>query len=246
MDRPLGNISNKRTAVAQVKDELLALISERRFVAGDQIPTEAELAAMFGASRPTIREALKLLEQTKVINVVHGQGRYLTAAGSVRIDRPITEFESLTQMARHLGYNLQTKLISVAEEIAPSEIASRLSLGNEKTVIRLERIRLHEGVPAVYCIEHVRCRAIPKPIFDVDWSGSLLDLLDKYAHRPSMASAKVSAVMLPDEVIRRNGLTEFGPALLIEETAYLPSGVPVLHAQNYHRGGLFSFSLMRE
>ena len=51
--------------------------------AGDRIPTEAELCAAFGVSRPSVREALRLLEQERLIVTEHGRGRFVTAAAAL-------------------------------------------------------------------------------------------------------------------------------------------------------------------
>lgn len=235
-----------RTTAVQLRDSVLQLVSERRLQVGDKLPTEAELGELFKASRPTVREALKLLEQSGVIRVQHGRGRFLTAAGSVQVDRPITEFESITDMAKHSGYVLENKVLSISEDTAPKEIATSLSIAKDEPIIRLERLRLHDGEPVVYCLEHIRRDAIEDRLYDIDWSGSLLNVLERYRNRPIMSSAKVSAVALPDDVVRRNELSDFGPALKIEEVAFSEAGTPVLHAMDYHRGSHFAFSFLRK
>jgi GntR family transcriptional regulator len=61
-----------------------------------------------------------------------------------------------------------------------------------------------------------------------------------------MSAATVSAVMLPTDVVERNDLRDFGPALLITETCFNAAGIPVIYAIDYHRGSHFSFSLARK
>lgn len=235
-----------KTVALQLRDRILTLLTETGVRPGEKIPTEAELKEIFGGSRPTIREALKLLEQDGVIRVEHGRGRYLTAAGSLHVDRPITKFESITHMAGHHGYLLENKVLSVHEEKPERDIARFMELSSEQTVIRLERLRLHAHEPLVYCIDFVRRDVVSDRIFDVDWSGSLLDVLEGYGVRPRMSSAKVGAQMLPEDVVLRHGLRDFGPALVIEETTFTDAGIPVNHAIDFHRGSHFAFSLLRK
>ncbi len=40
-----------------------------------------------------------------------------------RVDRPITVFESVTDMVRHYGYEIVNKVLSIAEE-APDELVA--------------------------------------------------------------------------------------------------------------------------
>lgn len=236
----------RRVGTKQLHEEIVRLLAESGLKPGDQIPTEAELKERLGGARPTIREALKLLEQDGVIRAEHGRGRFLTAAGSIRIDRPITTFESVTEMARHFGYNLVNKILSVSEERPAADIAKALNLAKGETVIRLERLRLNDREPVLYCLDHIRRDAISDRVFDVDWSGSLIETLARYGARPSMSQARVRATFLPDDVASRHDLRDFGPALVIEETVYRDSGPPVLHAVDYHRGDRYAFSFLRK
>ena len=61
-----------------------------------------------------------------------------------------------------------------------------------------------------------------------------------------MSAATVSSVMLPDDVVERHDLRDFGPALLIAETCFDAAGKPVNYALDYHRGSHFTFSLVRK
>lgn len=237
---------SRRAGTRQLHGEIVRLLAESNLKPGDQIPTEAEFRERLGGARPTIREALKLLEQDGVIRAEHGRGRFLTAAGSLRIDRPITAFESITDMANHFGYSIVNKVLSVSEEKPAPDVAAALGLGIGETIIRLERLRLNGREPVIYCLDHVRRDAIGDRVFDVDWSGSLLDTLARYGARPTMSQARVHATMLPEEVAERHDLRDFGPALVIEETAHRDSGPPVIYALDYHRGSRFAFSFLRK
>ena len=125
-------------------------------------------------------------------------------------------------------------------------MAGALRLEPGERIIRIERIRLHDEKPILYCIDYIPRAIIPGPLYDIDWTGSLMALLDEYRNRPRMSSATVSAVMLPQDVAERHGLQDFGPALLIAETCFNAAGMPVNYAVDYHRGSHFSFSLLRK
>lgn len=235
-----------RTVALQLRDAIVTHLSDAALLPGDKIPTEAQLCEQFGASRPTMREALKLLEQDGVIRVEHGRGRFLTAAGTLHVDRPITTFESITHMAGHFGYKLDTKVLSVQEEEADPRITRLLRLSAGQTVIRLERLRLLGRDPVVYSVDYILREVIAARVFDIDWSGSLLDVMDSYDARPRMSQATVRAEMLPENVVQRHDLRDFGPALTIEETTYTHAGRAVTHAIDYHRGSHFAFSFLRK
>ena len=244
MDEPLRD---SRTLALQLRDRLAELIREENLRPGDKLPTEAQLTQRFKISRPALREALKLLEQDDIIYVEHGRGRFVSAMSAVQVDRPITVFESITDMARHYGYKPVTKVLSISEEVPPAVVARQLQLEPVNSpVIRIERLRLQNDEPILYGVDYVPRAIIPAKLYDVDWSGSLLALLEKYRNRPRMSAATVSAVPLPDDVVQRHDLSDFGPALLITETCFNAAGVPVNYAVDYHRGSHFTFSLVRK
>ncbi|RDJ03787.1 GntR family transcriptional regulator [Rhizobium grahamii] len=243
MDEPLRDT---RTLVIQLRDRIADLIRDEGLNPGDKLPTEAQLTARFKISRPALREALKLLEQDDIIYVEHGRGRFISAMSAVQVDRPITVFESVTDMARQYGYKPHNKVLSISEEAPEATVAKALHLKSGERVIRVERLRLENETPIMYCVDYVPRSIIPTRLYDIDWSGSLLSLLEQYKNRPRMSAASVAAVMLPDDVVARNDLRDFGPALLITETCFNAAGVPVNYAIDYHRGSHFTFSLVRK
>ena len=235
-----------RTVAQRMRDDILALVKAEGLRPGDRIPTEAELKERFGGSRPTIREALKLLEQDGVVDVEHGRGRFLTATGTLQVHRPITRFESITEMGDAFGYSYENRVISVSEEAPDRALAATLRLDPGETAIRLERLRLLGGEPVIYGLAWVRRSAVPRRLYEVDWGGSLLDLLGSFGGRPRMSAAKVRATMLPPEVVERHDLRDFGPSLVIEETAFTQAGLPVIRAADYHKGSHFAFDFVRK
>jgi GntR family transcriptional regulator len=239
-------LRDSRTLAIQLRDRIADLIRLEGLKPGNKLPTEAQLTQRFKISRPALREALKLLEQDDVIYVEHGRGRFVSALAAVQVDRPITVFESVTDMARHYGYTTVNKVLSISEETPDARVADSLHLPPTGRVIRIERIRLHEDEPILYCIDYVPRSIIPGKLYDLDWSGSLMDLLEECGSRPRMSAASVSSVMLPDDVVERHDLRDFGPALLITETCFNAAGIPVNYALDYHRGSHFSFSLTRK
>lgn len=65
-------VSRVRTAYQQVADQLRELILTGALSAGDRLPSEAELAATFGVSRSTVREALRVLASRDLIRTTRG------------------------------------------------------------------------------------------------------------------------------------------------------------------------------
>lgn len=74
----LGHV--RRGRADEVADGLLDLIVRGTFPAGGTLPSEADLAARFGVSRLTVREAIRLLASTRVIDVRQGRSSVINPA----------------------------------------------------------------------------------------------------------------------------------------------------------------------
>ena len=118
--------------------ELLAQRLRRQIVRGeltegDALPSEAELMAQFGVSRPTLREALRVLESEGLISLgrgVHGGARARTPRGDVA--------------ARYAGLVLEfrgTTLEDVYEARNSIEPPCAALLARKRTQADLERLR---------------------------------------------------------------------------------------------------------
>jgi GntR family transcriptional regulator, transcriptional repressor for pyruvate dehydrogenase complex len=78
--------------------QLLELISSAKFDQGERLPSEAELAKAFEASRPTVREALMRLQADGLVYAKHGSGNFIRSRPPSRI----TEFAAPADIADYL------------------------------------------------------------------------------------------------------------------------------------------------
>ena len=60
--------------------QILGLIESRNLRPGDRLPSTKELADLFAVATPTLREALRRLQATGVIDIRHGSGIYVRKA----------------------------------------------------------------------------------------------------------------------------------------------------------------------
>ena len=61
----------------QIVNQVQALIEKGRLKHGDQLPPERELASIFKVSRHTVREAIRILEQKKILRSRPGSGTFI-------------------------------------------------------------------------------------------------------------------------------------------------------------------------
>lgn len=75
----------RRSLVDTVVDELKREIAQGSWGVGDRIPSEAELTATLGVSRPSVREAVRSLVQLGLLETRQGDGTYVVATDATQV-----------------------------------------------------------------------------------------------------------------------------------------------------------------
>lgn len=238
-------LTRNGSTAERLRDDIASLIAHDALVPGDQLPTEQALAERLGFSRSTVREALRLLEQEGQLRPVQGKGRFVSALGGLRVERPVTKYESITDMLEGLGYTVTNALLDVSESEAAPEEAAALGIQPGDPVIRLTRLRCGDDIPLVFSINTVPRALLPGPIRHRDWTGSLTRALSNHGYNVVSSLARISAVDLPGDLGERYALTAYDPWLLVTETCIADDGTPVVYATDYHRGTDIAFNVLR-
>ncbi len=87
MDRPKVD-SAERDLTTILIGRVKEMISSRQVNPGEKLPSERELAERFGVSRPSLRNALKVLEIMGVVSQKVGDGTYLNRDASQVLSVP--------------------------------------------------------------------------------------------------------------------------------------------------------------
>jgi GntR family transcriptional regulator len=239
-------LRDPQSIVVRLRDAVREMLDSGGLGPGDQIPSETELSQRFGVARGSVREALKLLEQDGLIDVQHGRGRFMSATSRLSVGRPVTQFESVTEMLAAVGYETENRVISVA--IAQPDAAEAQALGLEKDaeVVRLRRLRLYENKVLVIS-ENVFSAAIlgDATLDEQPFESSLALWMAERGHQLVSAAADIQAVACPGSVSGRREVDATQPWLLITERVVDQRGAPVLLSKDYHRGDAFTFHFLR-
>lgn len=70
-----------RGRAVDVAEKLLQLVLDGTFPIGSTLPSEADLAVRFGVSRLTVREAIRMLASTRVLDVQQGRSSLVNPTG---------------------------------------------------------------------------------------------------------------------------------------------------------------------
>ncbi|POA20461.1 GntR family transcriptional regulator [Pseudomonas sp. FW300-N1A1] len=120
----------KRSLVDQALEQLRLRINTGTWTVGQRLPTEPELASELGISRNTVREAMRVLAFSGLIEIRQGDGSYLRAV----ID-PLDTMKALSrcshEQARETRHILEVEAIGLAALRRTDEdlVALRAALG---------------------------------------------------------------------------------------------------------------------
>jgi len=94
----------KKARVAEeIADRIRVLILDGTLPTGQPLPAERQLAARFGVSRGSVRDAFRLLETIGLLETRHGQG---TFARELDVDRLVAPLASILTYRRDLSEEL--------------------------------------------------------------------------------------------------------------------------------------------
>ncbi|WP_350345017.1 GntR family transcriptional regulator [Proteinivorax tanatarense] len=230
-----------------VKDRLLEMIKKGTYKVDSKLPSEFELSKLFGVSRPTLREALRVLEEEGILIRKHGIGTFVNSNKST-IRSGIEKLNSVTYDIESLNYTAGTKLIDFTVNNNPSEkIKSKLNLNSQEQIVQIERVRTADGEPVVYCVDSLKFHSQ----FDIkDFKGiddSLLDLLyKKYSLEISYAVTDIIPVISDELLSKHLGKIKKDPVLLLEQVHFTKQNVPILYSENYFKSDRFKFQVVRK
>ncbi len=179
---------------AQLKDELAAGIRDGRFGADGRIPSEHEICAMTGLSRPTVRQAISDLAAEGLLVKVKGKGTFLAAAPE-RVELKgfngfaFSVLGSDAQEARE--YASIERVDGDAAEL--DRIFGQMPLSADRAYARMAwTLCDKDGVPYVHCLSHVPLWMFPNLVDDFLAGRRMLDITaNKYAYLPTRAHLRI-------------------------------------------------------
>jgi GntR family transcriptional regulator len=228
----------------QIRQALLDYIKQEGFQPGDQLPPEERLQEILDVSRLSMREALQLLEEERIILTKHGSGRYLiTPPSSLDID--ISNLQSVTELLSSYNIAAENKLLRFERHPANKEITKLMGLDKGEEVLSIDRIRYAGDVPIIYSIDTLGVRWLPPEWKESDFGGSLFEYVEKrLGIELAYSQANIHASLIQNTELPF-GTGEDMAWILLTQLIYTQSGEPIIYSRDYHRGDQIQFHVRR-
>ncbi|MGQ9682330.1 MAG: GntR family transcriptional regulator [Anaerolineae bacterium] len=241
-----GIREDRRPLAMQLRDRLRLVLQEGQYRAGERLPSEEQLSRHYGVSRATVREALRSLEEERLIICRHGAGRFVAPDPSRILNDEITNFKSTAAMFRGFGISPRTRVLDLRKEPASPAVIEHLGLQPGRTMVVLERVWLANDEPIIYSVDHFDRSLLPGELTADRLGPSLIDALERnWGICLTYTKSTISAVQLAPELRARLGVLVQVPWLLMEQVSYDTRDRPILFSYDYHRGDRIHFRVLR-
>lgn len=212
----------------EARDHIVAFIAAERLARGGRLPTERQLAETLGVSRPTLRQALELLEKDGLIERRQGSGTYV-AEPRVAVDVRI--LVSLTRSIIASGMTPGARVLTSEMIPATRELATRFAVQPQTPLQHFERLRFADG--RIVAFERSWFPASIAPnlnAFDLE-HRSIYDVLEKeYGVKLLRAEQEFDASVADEKAAALLECEPGAPLMVVHRLSFDFNGRPVEYA----------------
>ncbi|CRK82170.1 GntR family transcriptional regulator [Neobacillus massiliamazoniensis] len=221
----------KKPLFVIVYDQLYKLIMDGTFPPDSQLPTEPELAKIFGVSRMTLRHALALLQEDGLVKNIHGKGNFITKFhhnesidGLEKLGNPL--YKCYSAKIDDIELNFRIDLVSdYAMQVLDQQMTA---------VVALERWYKNHDKIVAYAFTMMPIESVSKLNLDLHNEKQVLEMLEEKVYELANSSTI--------EIKRSNSVNT--PSLkyqifygeecdLILESVYISDKYPVVYNKYY-------------
>jgi DNA-binding GntR family transcriptional regulator len=227
----------------QVAQTLISEIQSGRYPVGDLMPTEMELCAQFGASRFTVREAIKQLVELGLVSRQAGVGtKVIGDAARSTYRQVMQDISDLRQ------YTADTELVIIDTSMVTvgKELCDLLGATAGESWLKVEGLRRlgNRRAPPI-CFTEIYIHPAFRAVRDLGGRSTVpifVRIEEQFGEQVGEIQQQISAVALPARLAGRLSAKPGTPALLVSRTYRNRRGEIIEVAVSTHPADRFSYS----
>ncbi|EXB49275.1 GntR family transcriptional regulator [Acinetobacter sp. 1000160] len=242
MNQPIVNkVSGERPLYDQVYQALLQQIVEGSYQIHQQLPSEKELSELFNVSRITIRQALNQLQLEHLVYKIQGKGTFVSAPKTFQ---NISQLQGFAEAMTNMGH----EVFNVVKEFrfipATPQIASKLKVSVNSTVVEIKRIRLLNRKPVSFELTYLP-EAIGLALQQINLSTRdvFLAIEEDLSIALGHADLNIDATLADEELSELLQVDINAPLLRVERLTHDHAGHPIDFEYLYFSGETFQYRL---
>lgn len=231
-------LPRRSTLSTEVAVALTARVRSGEWPRGTKLPSEPELARILGVSRNTVREAIGVLREQRLVTTRQGIGTFANDPhheANLPVDVGIEGLMSTTELITRAGHKAGSRDYQLTTGPADAVVHGQLQLVGHEPVHCIERLRTADELPVILCRDYISVANAPRRVM-AQYKGdeSLFEFLRRECQLqvhmaradivPSLPSARVAELL---QVSRRK------PLLVLNQLQYDITGPPFLYSENH-------------
>lgn len=227
---------------ADLEEKLRRRIADGTYGVGESLPSESSLAAEFGVSRFTAREALRRLRDAGLIHRQQGaRSKVIGDQGQPRYTFYVGSAEDLRQYA----HDTRLAISSVTPVQARGSLGRFLRCRDKREWLRLSGLRVDRSSESVVGFTEVYLWAEFEPqLAEITKHGAPIheQIEDRLGVATAFVRQEITAIPMPPEAAEPLGVEPGTPALEIVRRYFGGPGRAFEVARNVHTAGSFTYS----
>lgn len=159
------------------------------------------------------------------------------------ITHKLKSISSFSADLRELGIREKTKIIKKGVEEAKEQVARKLILSPNGSVVAIRRLRTGNQVPFIY-EESYLPHSIFREILEMDLTGSMYQIInERFNVTLARSDQTIRAVNLKGRIASYLNVPENTAAFFMESLTYDENNLPVELLYSYYRGDKYVFEI---
>ncbi|SES73027.1 GntR family transcriptional regulator [Salinibacillus kushneri] len=225
----------------QLEQKIKQLIESQKFVPGDFLPSERELAEKYNISRMTVRQAINNLVTEGLLYREKGKGTFVC---DKKFEQDLSGLTSFSEEMYNRGLTPSSQLLNFQLIYGIHKITSILNIESSDLVYEIKRIRFANDEPVALETTYTPQKRIGT-LDDDNMDRSFYEIMEKNRNfNIAYGEQSIEASLANDEEIKYLKIHKGDPVLIIKRTTFLQSGKqPIEYTKSVYRADKYKFNI---
>ncbi|EQB37785.1 hypothetical protein M948_04280 [Virgibacillus sp. CM-4] len=224
----------------QIANRIKEDIISAKLAQGDAIPTETKLAHSYGVSRVTVRQAIKLLVEEKLLYRVQGSGTYISHN---KVEHNIYKLQSFTEEMIRLDHQPSNEIIEFQLTLPSVEVQDVLNVSEDDKVYYIKRLRLADKEAFILEESYLPVELFPDLSIDV-MKESKYDYIEQKGHQIDKRYGELYPIMPTKEIVDFLQVEENEPLLYLKAFSTFVQGTVFEYSKIYFHPSKYVFKFI--
>lgn len=231
------HIDGQTPVYVQLQELIREKIQSGEYVPGSAIPSENELADMYGINRLTVRSAIDVLVKDGLIKRVQGKGLYVMA----QYERDLDVLGGFTQTMTEKLIKTKKRILARGKRQAGRKYASILKIDKEDWIYYIKRLDYANDEPIAIQEIYIPCKRIPN-LDEIDISVfPMFEIYQFYKIYPTRGQQTLEITKISQADARLLDIQKEQAVFLFSCTTYDQNNQVIEFAKSYTRGDRCNF-----